>query len=290
MKEQNANAVNAAVHYRRMTADDLPVAHKLSLQALWPHRLEDWKFIHALGEGIVAEDDTGIIGTVMYWVHGTDYASLGMMLVAPDRQHTGIGHELVSRALKEVGNRTVLLHATSGGVKFCESFGFVQTGWVHQHQGSVFRVPFVPLGAGERIRPIGPRDEPVLADMSRRAVGMPRSTVLKQLMEVADFVAIDCYGELIGFAALRKFGLGYVIGPVVAPDVERAKALIAHWAGTQAGSFVRVDVPGSSGLSPWLIAMGLVQVEATVHAMARGEPPKPDPSMTRYALLSQSLG
>lgn len=281
---------NGAVHYRRMTADDLPAAHKLSLSVLWPHRLEDWKFIHELGEGIVAEDGSGIVGTVMCWVHGPDYASVGMMVVSPEYQHTGIGRELVSRILKEVGDRTLLLHATASGVKFCESFGFVQTGWVHQHQGSVFRAPFVPLGAGERIRPISPRDEPALADMSRRAVGMPRGTVLKHLMDVADIVAIDRYGELIGFAALRKFGHGYVIGPVVAPDAERAKALIAHWAGTHAGSFVRLDVPDISGLSPWLTEMGLVQVEATVHAMVRGEPPRPDPSITRFALLSQSLG
>lgn len=287
MKDRKSNG---AVRYRRMTASDLPTAHKLSLSVLWPHRLEDWKFIHALGEGIVAEDDSGVVGTVMCWVHGADYASLGMMIVSPEHQQSGIGHEMVSRILKEVGDRTILLHATASGVKFCESFGFVQTGWVHQHQGSVFRAPFVALGPGERIRPVSPRDEAALAEMSRRAVGMPRSTVLKHLMEVADIVAIDRYGELIGFAALRKFGHGYVIGPVVAPDVERAKALIAHWAGTHAGSFVRLDVPDISGLSPWLTEMGLVQVEATVHAMVRGEPPRPDPSITRYALLSQSLG
>ena len=109
-------------------------------------------------------------------------------------------------------------------------------------------------------------------------------------MDVADIVAIDQYGDLTGFAALRKFGHGYVIGPVVAPDAERAKALIAHWAGTQAGTFVRVDVPGTSGLSPWLTDMGLVQVEATVHVMVRGDLPGTDPAVKRFALLSQSLG
>jgi GNAT superfamily N-acetyltransferase len=273
-----------------MRADDLPAAHKLSLSVLWPHRLEDWKFIQELGEGIVAENESGVIGTIMCWLHGADHASLGMLLVSPDHRHKGIASELVSRILKEIEDRTVLLHATPGGVTLFESFGFVQTGWVHQHQGSVFRPPLVPLGLGERIRPISARDESALAELSRRACGMPRSTVLKHLMAVANIVAIDRYGELIGFAALRKFGHGRVIGPVVAPDTERAKALIAHWAGTHAGSFVRVDTPGSSGLSPWLIGLGLVQVEQTVHVMARGEPPRPAPSVTRFALLSQSLG
>jgi GNAT superfamily N-acetyltransferase len=286
----NDRKANSAIRYRRMTTDDLPAAHKLSLSVLWPHRLDDWKFIHEFGEGIVAEGESGIVGTAMCWLHGGDYASLGMVIVSPDHRHKGIASELVSRILKEIGDRTVLLHTNTNGVQFLERFGFVQTGWVHQHQGSVFRAPFVPLSAGERIRPISSRDESALGELSRRAVGMPRATVLKHLMNVADLVGIDRYGELIGFAALRKFGHGYVIGPVVAPDVERAKALIAHWAGTQAGSFVRVDVPGSSGLNPWLTEMGLVQVEQAVHAMARGEPPRPDPSVTRFALLSQSLG
>ncbi len=286
----NDRKAKGAVHYRRMSADDVPAAYRLSLSVLWPHQLEDWRFIQELGEGIVAENENGVIGTVMCWLHGADYASLGMLLVAPDQRRKGIARALVSRMLKEAGDRTVLLHATPDGVALLEDAGFVQTGWVHQHQGTIFHAPLVPLGAGERIRPINARDEPALADLSRRAYGMPRSTVLKQLMKVAQCVAIDRYGELIGFAALRKFGHGYVIGPVVAPDAERARALIAHWAGTRAGAFVRVDVPGSSGLSPWLTGIGLVQVEQTVHVMARGVPPGAAPPVTRFALLSQSLG
>jgi len=287
MKDRTANG---AVHYRRLKADDLPAAHKLSLSVLWPHRLADWKFIKELGEGMVAEGESGIVGTTMCWLHGPEHASLGMTIVAPDHRRKGIARELVSRMLKKIGERGIVLHTTASGTRFFESIGFVHTGSVHQHQGSVFHTPLVPLGAGERIRPISPRDESALGELSERAVGMPRATVIHHLMDVADLVGIDCCGELTGFAGLRKFGLGYVIGPVIAPDATRAKALIAHWVGTHAGSFVRVDVPGSSGLSPWLTEMGLVQVEETVHAMARGELPRPDPSVTRFGLLSQSLG
>lgn len=287
MKDRNASS---AVRYRRMTAADLPAAHKLSLSVLWPHRLEDWKFIHELGEGIVAEGPSGIVGTCMCWLHGPDYASLGMTIVAPDHRRQGIANELLERILNAIGDRTILLHTTATGVRFIEHAGFVQTGWVRQHQGSVFRAPFVPLGPGERIRPVGPRDEVALADLAARSTGVPRATVIKHLLTVADIVAIDRYGELVAFAALRKFGHGHVIGPVVAPDAERAKALIAHWAGAHAGAFVRVDVPDTSGLSPWLTEMGLVQVEEAVHAMTRGDPPRPAASIQRFALLSQSLG
>lgn len=286
----NDQKTSNGIRYRGMTVADIPAVHKLSIAVLWPHRLQDWKFVHELGAGIVAEDDSGVIGTAMCFAHGTDHASLGMIIVSPERQRHGIGRELVSRMLKEVGNRTVLLHVTLEGVRLCESLGFIQTGTVHQHQGTVYRAPVVPLGEGERIRPVSARDHATLAELASRASGISRRTVLKHLLNVADCVAIDLYDELIGFAALRKFGLGYVIGPVVAPDVVRAKALIAHWVGAYAGSFVRVDVPGKHGLSPWLTEIGMVQVDKTVPAMVRGEPPRSDVAIRQYAILSQALG
>lgn len=287
MKTHNASD---PVRYRAMTAADLPAAHKLSLATLWPHRLEDWKFAFELGEGLVAENETGIIGTVMCWKYGTDYASLGMTIVSPTVRHQGIARALTTRMLANIGNRTVILHTTMDGVQLFKGFGFVTTGWVHRHQGSVFHAPLLPLDAGERIRPISHRDEAALAELASRSSGMPRAAVFKHLLTVADLVAIDRAGELIAFAALRKFGHGFVIGPVVAPDVDRAKALIAHWAGTRAGSLVRVDAPDSSGLSPWLTDMGLTQVDEMVQVMVKGKAPPADPSISRFALLSHSLG
>ena len=287
MKTQNASD---PVRYRAMTAADLPAAHKLSLATLWPHRLEDWKFALDLGEGLVAENSTGIIGTVMSWPNGTDYAWLGMTIVAPGFRHQGIARELATRMLTNIGDRTVLLHTTMDGVQLFQGLGFVSTSWVHRHQGSVFHAPLLPLGDGERIRPVSQRDEAALIDLAVRSSGLPRAAVMKHLLTVADVVAIDRAGELIAFAALRKFGHGFVIGPVIAPDIDCAKALIAHWAGTRAGSLVRVDAPDSCGLSPWLTDMGLTQVDEMVQLMVKGKPPTADPSIKRFALLSQSLG
>jgi GNAT superfamily N-acetyltransferase len=257
----NDQKTSNGIRYRGMTAGDMPAVHKLSIAVLWPHRLQDWKFVQELGAGIVAEDDSGVVGIAMCFAHGSNHASLGMMIVSPEPQGQGIGRELASRLLKEVGDRTVLLHVTVEGVPLCESLGFTQIGTVHQHQGTVYRAPVVPLGEGERICPVSSRDDTTLAELASRASGIPRRTALKHLLNVSDCVAIDLYDELIGFAALRKFGLGYVIGPVVAPDIGRAKALIAHW-----------------------------QVDKTVPAMVRGEPPRPDPAITQYALLNQALG
>ena len=286
MTELNAEA---ALRYRRMTEDDVEAAHKLSLAVRWPHRLDDWRFIQRLGAGYVAEDGRGLAGTVMCWSHGPEYASVGMVIVAAEWQGKGVGRKLMELVMAELGKRNVLLHATEAGKPLYRKLGFEPVGQINQHQGTVFKSPLMPLQPGERIRPLGSRDGPRLAALGARAAGMPRATVLAAMLEVAEGVVIDRYDEVIGCAMLRRFGHGYAIGPVIAPDIDRAKALISHWTGTYAGAFIRIDVTGASGLSPWLTELGLVQVDSVL-AMARGEPPLPDPGVRMFAIINQALG
>ena len=85
------------------------------------------------------------------------------------------------------------------------------------------------------------------------------------------------------------FGRGVVVGPVVARDAMDAKALVATLAADHRGSFVRVDVPVTSGLSPWLEEIGLPHVDDVV-SMARGKPPTRAADATLFALSNQSLG
>jgi hypothetical protein len=117
---------------------------------------------------------------------------------------------------------------------------------------------------------------------------MSRDAVLKQLVSVAEGAVLERNGELAGFSFIRRFGRGHAIGPVVAPDSERAKALIAHWSSAYAGSFVRVDVTGTSGLGDWLAEVGLVQVDTGV-AMARNGAPLRDDAVMQFAIVNQAL-
>jgi predicted N-acetyltransferase YhbS len=277
------------VAYRRMQEQDLEAAHRLSQSLRWPHRLQDWQLIYRLGMGYVAESGDNVVGTIMCWSHGTEFASIGMVIVAAGCQGQGIGGRLMSMAMGELGKRSILLQSTTAGQALYRRLGFNQTGSICQHQGSVFRSKLIALPPGERIRPLGARDAAQLAVLGSRATGMPRATVLAALSEVAECVVIDRYDEIIGFAMLRRFGLGYAIGPVVAPDIERAKALISHWAGTYAGSFVRIDVPANCGLEAWLDELGLLQVDI-VTTMVRGEPPLPDGATRQFAIVNQALG
>jgi predicted N-acetyltransferase YhbS len=283
-----SQTLDTAIAYRRMTESDLPAAHAQSQAVRWPHRLEDWQFVHRLGAGFVAKEGDAIIGTALCWKQGDAHASLGMIIVSPAHQGKGIGRELMNLVLEELGNRCTLLIATPAGQPLYERLGFVATGTIHQHQGTMAPIAPVALAAGENIRLAEAGDIANIIALANRATGMSRDAVLKQLVSVAEVAVLERNGELAGFSFIRRFGRGHAIGPLVVPDSERAKALVAHWSSAYAGSFVRVDITGTSGLGDWLAEAGLVQVDTGV-AMARNGVPRQDEAVMQFAIVNQAL-
>ncbi|VVD70541.1 N-acetyltransferase GCN5 [Pandoraea eparura] len=279
---------DTAVTYRRMTENDLSAAHALSQAVGWLHRPEDWQFVLRLGTGFVAEEDGAMIGTALCWKQGDSHASLGMIIVAPEHQGKGIGRALMNLVLEVLGNRCTLLIATAAGQPLYERLGFVATGTIHQHQGTMTPIAPVARAAGESIRLAEPGDIEKIVELANRATGMSRDNLVKQLASVAEAAVLERNGELVGFSMMRRFGRGHAIGPVVAPDCEGAKGLIAHWSGAYAGSLVRVDVTGASGLGTWLTEAGLVEVGAGV-AMARNGGPWQQETVKQFAIINQAL-
>lgn len=279
---------DTAITYRRMTETDLPSAHTLSQAVHWPHRLEDWQFVHRLGTCFIAEEGDGAVGTALCWKQGDAQGSLGMIIVSPEHQGKGIGRKLMNLVLEELGDRCTRLIATPAGQPLYESLGFVAIGTIHQHQGTMAAVAPIALPKGESIRLAEPGDIANIIALANRATGMSRDEVLKQLVSVAEGAVLERNGDLAGFSVMRRFGRGHAIGPIVAPDSESAKALIAHWSDAYAGSFVRVDVTGDSGLGAWLAEAGLVQVDSGV-AMARNGVPAQDEAVRQFAIINQAL-
>lgn len=276
---------------RRLTATELPAAHRLSSAVGWPHRLEDWQFALAHGDGLGVFAPSGeLIGTTLWWLFGERFATLGLVIVEAGHQGHGIGRALLDRSLETIGPRSIVLNATQAAQKLYTDGGFAPLATVRQLQGAAFAVPMTPLRAGERIRPLGRADHARLVAMDAGAIGMPRGTILAPLIAAAEGVALDRDGEMTGFALFRRFGRGHVVGPVVAPDDEGAKALIGHWLASSPGLFVRVDVPAQAGaVAAWLTELGLSPA-GDVTTMVRGSAPVVAPDCRRYALVSQALG
>ena len=283
-----AQMADTAITYRRMTDSDLPAAHALSQAVGWLHRVEDWQFVLRLGAAFVAEESDVVIGTALCWKQGEKNGSLGMIIVSPDRQGKGIGRKLMNLVLEELGERCTVLIATQAGQPLYESLGFKAIGTIHQHQGTMASVAPVTLSEGASVRLAKADDIASIIALANRGTGMSRDEILQQLLPIAECAVLERQGQLEGFAVMRRFGRGHVIGPLVAPDSESAKALIAHWSDAYAGSFVRLDVTGDSGLGAWLAEAGLVQVDTGV-TMARNGVPAQDETVKQFAIINQAL-
>nr|WP_213234064.1 GNAT family N-acetyltransferase [Caballeronia sp. NK8] len=280
--------------YRPFTADDIAAAHALSVEVKWPHRADDWRSVLDAGAGFIAQDGERVVGTALYWNHGDDGGSLGMVIVAPDCQGKGIGRKLMELLLESLGKRITVLHATPAGEPLYAKLGFERIGAIHQHQSADFNVPRIDLTQGERIRALEPGDTETLVALASRASGFDRSTLLPALLKIARGVVLERDGEALGFALIREFGRGLAIGPVVSVTADqehtrRAQALIAHWLAQHEGQFTRIDTPHESGLSDWLESIGLKRVDTVIRMARNGTPPR-DASVAQFAIINQALG
>lgn len=274
---------------RRLTTADLPAAQRLSAAFGWPHRLEDWALVHALGSGHAVELDGQLAGTVLGWRFGAEAAAIGMIIVAPTAQGRGLGRRLTEAMLAELGPCRIALLATEAGRPLYAKLGFQPTGLVRQHQGKALAGGRQAPRPGEALRPLSGGDVAALAALDRMATGLDRSKALAALLEVAEGVVLERDGTPAGFALLRRFGHGHLIGPVIAPDTASAQALIGHWLDARGGEFLRIDVPDAAGLGPWLAKRGLADV-GTALPMLRGVPAPPPRGPQSFALINQALG
>ncbi|MEO6292829.1 MAG: GNAT family N-acetyltransferase [Burkholderiaceae bacterium] len=287
----SSNVVRDRVIFRAMTEDDIEQAHALSAELRWPHRPSDWAQVFAHAEGTVAEQGGQIVGTGLRWRWGTQHASVGLIIVSPACQGHGIGRQLMAALLDGLEDHTVLLQATEAGRPLYEKLGFEVSGGVRQHQGVATPTPLIAQPPGWRLRPAGLNELAALQSLDAAARGMSRPALIEDLLASAEAcVVLDHEQTPRGFAMLRRFGRGHVIGPVVAPDVEGAKALIAHLAGQNAGHFTRIDVDASAGLGDWLTGIGLAEVDAPT-TMVRGKPLAcSDGGPALFAITTQAMG
>lgn len=272
-----------------MTEADLPAASELSRVVGWPHRLEDWQLVFSLGKGLSAWSGDRLVGTAMWWTYPGVQTRIGMVIVDPSIQRSGIGRSLMEGITARMETPSLVLNATQAGETLYRQMGFQPVGTIVQHQGASFEVPLVQLGPNRRIRPMGRNDRDRLVALDARALGFRREAVIDALIAHGDAVLLDEGNEAIGFAFYRRFGRGFVIGPVVAPDTASAKGLIAHWVGSNPGMFLRIDVPGEAGLSSWLTDLGLAPVSPVI-TMVRGAALPSRGDLFAFAIANQAIG
>ncbi|WP_186387667.1 GNAT family N-acetyltransferase [Stappia sp. TSB10P1A] len=266
-----------ALDFVPLTPEHLPAALLLSQAAGWLHRTEDWELTLSVSKGVAAMDGERLVGTALCSAFGP-VATLNMIIVAESMRGRGVGRQLMQRVMALAGDREMRLVGTQEGLPLYRKLGFVERGRILQHQGLARALP------PERPVRIGPENLETLAALDTAASGMERTALLARIAALGETLRTDG-----GFAFLRSFGRGHVVGPVVARDAGAARALISAAAERMAGRLLRVDLIEEHGLAPHVEALGLASVGDGT-AMVHSPRSHPSSDYQTYALVSQALG
>jgi GNAT superfamily N-acetyltransferase len=282
--------------YRMRIADirdvELAQLHALSLAVGWPHRAADWEMLRQFGHGVAACDEIGrAMSTAMWFAHGDDFATVGMMITSPRLQTHGTGRWLMEHVIARTAPRRLGLNATRVERPLYRSMGFRAEGTVNQCQGEALRPVEVSPLVG--LRPIVPEDLDSVAQLDAQAFGTVRRPLLALLLEQGTGLVIERGGEVAGFSLCRPFGRGHVVGPVVAVSDADAIALVTPFIARHEGSFVRIDTREETGPFAALLAGCGLAIFDTVTTMSLGSvrwlPPRSPGRPHTYALASHAL-
>lgn len=267
-----------------MQTQHLSGAMRMSTEVNWPHRIEDWAFALDISHGIVALQDGKVVATALSTPYGSSAMS-NLIIVDPSMRGRGLGRKVMEKAMATIDPATWHLVATPDGLPLYEKLGFCTIGELSQHQGVVAKID--PMGEATWSTSA---HLPAIIELDRPASGMDRTRLYTALSKTARFAVLGEDANITGFAAIRKFGRGKVIGPVVATSANEAKSLIAFIMSNHLGQFLRVDTDTDLGLGPWLTHCGLPKTgSGTRMQMGQTMTTQATP-VTVFALASQALG
>ena len=246
-----------------LTAADTHACWQLSQALRWPHREADWQqfisWAKAHGAALAVRADGQLIGCGLAWQWGHEQGSIGMVIVDNAWQRRGIGKRLFKGLLQALDGRDVMLQATAQGRPLYESLGFAAIGQARQFHGHwqppVEAAPTVSPATDERTRLLQQQDLPALLAYDQRERGLARPALLQALLAQMDAdercaVSVDEQGHLCGYGILRRFGRGWVVGPLLADGADRAVALVKRLTQERTGDFVRIDLAADTRAFP----------------------------------------
>ncbi|PBB82102.1 GNAT family N-acetyltransferase [Mesorhizobium sp. WSM3879] len=276
---------------------DLERLHALSLSVGWPHRAEDWQFLRESGQGFVALDEIGrALGSAMWFPHGANFATLGMVITSPRLQTQGAAQWLMKRIFDRIPGRDLRLNATRAARRLYLSLDFQPEKTVYQCQG-IARVPTAgrPTEAHGSVRTLDAGDIAAAIALDAAGFGVRRTALVEKLFGQSAGYGLFDGNKLTAFALCRPFGRGHVIGPVVAGSDSDALAVVRPHVADHSGYFLRIDTHMDNGEFAAFLSHSGMPVFDTVLTMSKGKclADFSDGGSARpktYALASQTLG
>ena len=275
----------------RIGQADRSLLHELTVGVVWPHRPHDLDMLIKLGDGYLATDEIGrAMGSAMCFKADEGFAMLGMMVTAPRLQTHGTGRWLLKRVMGDCDGIDLRLSATRSGYRLYESAGFQPYRTIFQYQGKMNAIEAPALSPGVILRPLEDGDQDAIRTLDAHAYGAKRSRALTELLRLSQGMVAEVAGEVRGFALIRPFGRGMVIGPLVAEDEDTAIALAAKLIEGEQGNFVRLDTPVKSDrFNAFLNDAGMALYD-TVTEMYLGQQRRPEDGAQLFGLAAHSLG
>ncbi|WP_235952957.1 GNAT family N-acetyltransferase [Salipiger sp. PrR002] len=257
---------------RTMTKADLGHALDWAAKEGWNPGLEDLDpFYAADPEGFFCAELGGNMAAAISVVNHTDsLAFLGLYLCAPAYRGQGIAHALWLHAMKHAGDRTIGLDGVPAQQENYRKSGFVLAGQTKRFAGRLSR------GPGKGVQSAAADEHAALIAMEAKACGYAKPRFTAAWLEPAQtrFTLVHREaGKPNGFLTLRGCHEGWKIGPLCAPDLTVAQALLEAAAAHTGEDQVMIDLPAeSAALAAHCLAMGMQPVFHTAR-MYRGPAP-----------------
>jgi GNAT superfamily N-acetyltransferase len=251
---------------RRLDIADLPDCLRLAENREWQAEEHKWRLLFAAGHVHGIDDPAGgLAGVVVCTRYGRELAGIGMMLVAARCERQGIGAHLMRHALTHADAATVWLTATDLGRPLYEKLGFRAIDQCTQYVGHL------QGDTPGRTRPVTAADLPGILAMDAEVFGASRADVLRGMPAFAEeFRLVDGSKGIVGFGGAWRNVDTIVLGPVIADDVDVARALLTDLAACVTGP-VRLDlVHGMPAQLAWAQAHGL-RPGSTTTVMIHGD-------------------
>ncbi|MER5716612.1 GNAT family N-acetyltransferase [Streptomyces sp. NPDC002132] len=282
----------ATLPIRRLTHRDLTACADLSEDRGWPREEHKWGLLLTAGTGYGIDDpDGGLVSACVvteYGPHGRPVlGAVGMVLVAERHARQGVGRRLMRHVVSAMGTTPLTLHATEYGRPLYEELGFKTTGRAEMVRGRFTGGDVRPEGM---TRAATAEDLATIVKLDQEVFGADRTHILARLPAFADQVRVaEENGRIIGYAAAWPNMGTHVVGPLIAPDTETAKALVTSLA-ARTDRPLRTDVDvRHEELLAWLKARGLASVGFNA-VMTIGIAELPGDWSRRFAPLTVAAG
>jgi GNAT superfamily N-acetyltransferase len=251
-----AASATGGVAIRAMAPSDVAAALRLSRANGWNQTEADWRFLLDENHGrfVVAVRDGVVVGTGGASCYAKRLAWMCMILVDAEVRGRGIGSAIVSAVQDRLTDvQTVGLDATPSGRPVYERLGFAATSGLARVGGSA--TDAARAGGQVETRPVASRDLETIVTLDPEAFGADRSRAIRWADGRAPALAwcVVDGGGIVGYCFGREGDRAVHIGPLVAPDVVAARALVARAAAASGAREIMLDVPTAA--PGWMAAL-----------------------------------